>query len=298
MRILFVAVLFCMPVLADIPALEKECFESKKSSACNILGGQYRAAGNFDKAFDAVKKSCDLMDEFGCSQMQSDSLRFSKNIQNIVVETLAGKCEQKEILCGALAHYYENKKDYKNAIQYSKRAFQVSKTGNYPYLEYKYGNRKTAYKISSERCEADQSSCDFYIRYMPTHPNFKKLVAHAKDHCLNHEKDNFGATTCSVLGAYFESRKRHDESVEVWSKGCERVDKTSCALLIASQNAKAKEKENAFRSLCEGKSLAISQVDAEISEKYCKNQRNYQAIPEGLLKIAQTLLKSFVDEQK
>lgn len=298
MKVLFGFVLFCLSGVADISTLEKECYEARQSTACNALGARYRATESYDKAFDAVKKSCELMDEFGCSQMQSDSLRFAKSIQNEVFVTLNKKCEQKEILCASLASYYEDKNDYKNAILYAKKAFKVSKTGNYPYLEYKFGNRKIGYKVSAEHCELDRSSCGFYIRYMPSHPSLKKMVAKAKEHCLTVEKDSFGATTCSVLGTYFESRKRYDESVEMWRKDCERSNKTSCTLLIASKNAKAKDRESAYRNICERESKGISPVDAEITGKYCDNQKDFVSIPDGLLKIAQSLLTSFLDQQK
>jgi hypothetical protein len=230
--------------------------------------------------------------------MQSDAFRFAKSVQNEVLMTLKKRCEQKEVLCASLASYYEDKKDFKNAIKFSGKAYKVSKTGNYPYLEFKYGNKKIAYKLSAEQCESDHSDCGFYIRYMPSHPGLKKMLATAKEHCLKSEKNSSGATTCSILGTYFESRKRYDESVEIWGKGCEHTDKTSCTLLIASKSAKAKAKENAYRTICERQSQGVTPVDSEISQKYCQNQKDFSVIPDGLLKIAQSLLNSFVAEQK
>jgi hypothetical protein len=65
MRILVVVGLFCLSAVADFSTLEKECYERNQASACNALSAQFRALENFDKAFDAAKNSCELMDDFG-----------------------------------------------------------------------------------------------------------------------------------------------------------------------------------------------------------------------------------------
>lgn len=126
----------------------------------------------------------------------------------------------------------------------------------------------------------------------------KILVTEAKKYCAESEKGTSGATSCSVLGTYFESRKNYSESNETWSGSCDRKDKMSCSLLIVSKQATAVQKESAYHTICKTKSNLICPRDTNIDRKYGKKRKNFLTLAEGLVKSSQDLLTSFLEEQK
>lgn len=265
------------------------CIDKSQAYACVPLFELYVSEKKYLDAFEAIKKSCELKESFGCFNLYRYGNEYPEEFQEIIFSTMKSACDAKAELCEALALFYKAKKDYSSAIVYAKKYFEVNKFGSYPVLQYEHGNKEEAYKVSENACKADQRTCSQFVRLFPDHPKLDFFLDVMKSDCLKSEDSFLGLSTCSTVGVYFEKQKRYKDAFEVWNTECGRNGKISCLLIAGNKNTSIEQRQIAFKKFCKGQWEVQIDYEDVFKKRYCEKRETFQEIPVEMIKDVEKL---------
>jgi hypothetical protein len=281
---------------ADESPLAKEC-QNNVSDSCVYLAQTLRLH-DVKAAFNLTKKACELSNEDGCTQLYFDSLHLSTALQLQAFDIIKEKCSQGLEFCQTLANAYEDKKDFKKALLYSRKYYSKMQSGIYPYFEYKYGDKKIAFAAAKKDCLKKQGSgCAFYLRYMPDSPDISTFEFFTNSSCVNSKVESSGATDCNILGTYYYKKNKKDLALSLWSLDCNRNNLSACLLVLGSESNNTQLKSDAAHTFCKTQPQGMDFNDAQLRDQFCPSLKDSSRVPAGITDSATRLLKSYLEEQ-
>lgn len=250
--------------------------------------------------FQAMKKGCDRGSVQMCSSLLLEAGAYKSPLYPELLLYAKSNClAGNRRTCATLSGHYEDKKNMPEALKYAKMHFERFQDGPYIFLAYKHGDKSDAMKEALKECRRDNSRCTFYLRYMPDHPQYAEFIKYSERDCLSMAPyKSFGATSCTIAGAFHHKKNAHDKALGLWSRDClQNGNRLACRLIIGSEYSSQPQKLQAVLQFCsEQKESPVYLGHSE--NQHCGEVKNNHRVPASFESDAKSLIQSFLQEQK
>ena len=286
---------FSINVFAEDSA-EVKCFEKKIVEECEVQAQliHEQTPEQLKKRYQYSFQACLLKNKQGCSDSINVAEKIDKETLFKTEQKVQEFCNQDEEMCDLVAHVFEEKGKHKEALAYALKTWLKFGDGPYATLEYKYGNKKKAYKAMLEACEKNHESCQFTFRYYPAHPQRKKIIENAEKACRN-ESETGGASVCIDLGIYYFDHNEKSKGLEFLDLNCNKNNPTACEVLIGMEDTFEK-KDQAFKKFCSALKLG-NVIPFSSINKFCDDEKS-QKINDEIIQSSKKMIDSWRQEIK
>jgi hypothetical protein len=276
-------------------SLETDCFEKNIAEACNIQGQTISNGSVKNSSKERYRfyfQGCSLKSEQSCSQAtflaQELGGDFPKRIEKKIVELCSGE----KVACDALVDLYEDEGKHTEALKVTHDYPEKIRPWNSYTIEFKYGNKATAYKRMTDACEKDSAECQAVFRYYPEHPQREKIIKGVEQHCQQTGNES-GNTDCIDLGVYLFDGGDQKKGLRLIDASCKNGDTAACKVLIALEDTEEK-KDQAFKRFCAALNQARIIGSAPIN-RFCSSEK-IEFINKEIIESSQKSLKFYREQ--
>lgn len=191
---------------------------------------------------------CENKGEFCANAMYYGSTPDQKKLLALRMDQLCAKLQT--IVCSDLADYLDEQGEHEAAIKISKKQFLKSKTGRYPYYEYRYGDANKAADAMKSACDADEHECPQYLTRFKTNKATPYLLERTIQNCKNQKYISEGSDGCVTAGLVLSRQGQQSKAIETMMYACQRYNRTACALIIGLPETMGASQAKALRTYC------------------------------------------------
>lgn len=280
--------------LDNLDRLIESCLLDNVLASCEMATARLHFGKRLKEALKTSEKACELSDE-GCSQSYSLAAAVDKKTADEIAKKFENRCEQNANFCLDLASIYEERSNYKAALEAARKYYLKNEKGIFPYYAYKYGDKNEAFTTAMNHCKKENDRCIFYLRYMPDHPQFDEILKLSENSCKTENHGATGATDCAIVGSYYLKKANLSAAYDMWSFDCKH-NYTSCLLIIGTAKFKTEQIKSALLQFCENHTPIMEATAKQLQQTHCKQIKN-GPMPKTLSTEATKIVKSFLREQ-
>lgn len=293
---LLVAMIWSPSIMAytdNLKELEAQC-KNGIGKSCGELGFRIDV-GNHRYSFH--QKGCDLNYIPSCSQVAA-RVDGAPVDPNLTLKYLEKRCSENDEICGDYANALRDLDQIKKSLDVERKFYLKYQSGVFPFHLYLSGEKKEAFYLILKKCQADTSTCDFYLRYTPDHPQLDQIISIVSTSCKESLGKSSGANSCMILGSYYYKYNNLALALEAFTKDCHAgKNPISCYATIAASPA-PKEQVKAAIELCSIEERIRPVSQPTLTQEKCRTMKQKKIISAEIVLYAKTLLADFVKQQQ